>query len=145
MKALEIMKTHVVKTTPDATLAQAVDLMDLYYVSGLPVIDPEARFCGLLLDSDILRALASPPAPSQSGVSLAGIVAHSNQVAEQRVEQFMRRDVPTILDRDDVEPVAPLLLAGQVDRMPVLDDAGRVIGMLHRIDVLQALFEGLLA
>jgi len=56
MQALELMKTHVVKTTPDATLSEAVDLMDLYQVSGLPVVDGEGRLVGMLTEQDVIRA-----------------------------------------------------------------------------------------
>ena len=43
MQVMEVMKTHVVKTSPEATLSQAVDLMDLYQVNCLPVVEEDGR------------------------------------------------------------------------------------------------------
>src|SRR5579884_1638928 len=39
MRTLERMKTYLVTTTPDASLREAADLMDLYQSSVLPVVD----------------------------------------------------------------------------------------------------------
>src|SRR5260221_12958353 len=67
MQVRELMKTHVVKTTPDAPLAEAVDLMDIYQVNSLPVVDTEGRLVGILSEEDIwCAAHGSLPCPNHA-------------------------------------------------------------------------------
>jgi CBS domain-containing protein len=133
MQALEIMKTHVVKTTPDATLGEAVDLMDLYQVSGLPVVDAEGNLCGMLTEQDVLQAMQEE---SQHPLGL-------NPLAERfRVADYMTSPPVSVTENCDVLLAARLMLTQGLKRLPVTTDTGKVIGTLNRIDILQAIFEG---
>jgi CBS domain-containing protein len=138
MQTLEIMKTHVVKTTPEATLAEAVDLMDLYQVSGLPVVDGDGRLCGYLAERDVLRVMQ---ADSEVGASAIGLSAH---MAERTVESAMTVPCLFVSETSDVAQAARYLLDNDLKRLPVITDEGKVIGTLNRIDILQAIFEGTL-
>jgi CBS-domain-containing membrane protein len=127
IKSLEMMKTHVQTTTPDATLAQAVDLMDLYQTPSLPVLDAEKRLVGIISERDILNAVW------EHGVERAKNLRTSDVMSTQVISVFAHQDVTDLLQT---------LFNGKWKRMPVMDDEGRLIGMLNRVDVLQALFEG---
>lgn len=129
------MKTHVVKTTPEATLSEAVDLMDLYQVSGLPVVDEAGRLCGMLTESDVVRALL----PDGAGVALASA---QRGAGEHRVQDYMSRPAISISEHADVEQAAEQMIASRLKRLPVITDEEKVVGVLNRIDVIQALFEG---
>ena len=59
MQVLELMKTHATTTRPEATLGEAIDLMDLYQVPSLPVVDAARCLCGMLTAEDVLRAMMS--------------------------------------------------------------------------------------
>jgi CBS domain-containing protein len=133
MQALEIMKTHVVKTTSDATLGEAVDLMDLYQVSGLPVVDADGRLCGMLTERDVLRAMQG----EQNHPLGLNPLAESFAVAD-----FMTTPPVSVSEHDAVLTAAQLMLERGLKRLPVTTEEGKVIGTLNRIDVLQAVFEG---
>jgi CBS-domain-containing membrane protein len=136
MKALELMKTHVVKTTLDTTLSQAVDLMDLYYTNCLPVVDEAERICGLLTDQDVLAAVR------QAMTDTPGSLVDATQAGNRRVAEYMQTAVSTVSEQDDVVTLLPVFITANLERIPVLDDLHRVSGMLHRVDILQAIFEG---
>ncbi len=127
VKALEMMKTHVQTTTPDATLAQAVDLMDLYQTPSLPVINEAEKLVGIITERDIFDAVAKQSADVAKNL---------------RVDSVMSKGIFCINETQPVANLATLLLQSRFKRVPVVTDAGRVIGMLNRVDVLQALFEG---
>src|ERR1044071_3620367 len=57
MKVLELMKVHVVTTSPEASLRDAVDLFDLYQVSGLPVVTADGELIGVITEFDVIHAL----------------------------------------------------------------------------------------
>ena len=133
MQALEIMKTHVVKTTPAATLSEAVDLMDLYQVSGLPVVDACGLLCGVLTERDVLRAMEGA---SEHPLGLDALAAN------RTVADFMTVPPLSVSENTDVLQAASLMLREGVKRLPVTTAEGKVIGTLNRIDLLQAIFEG---
>jgi len=126
MQVLEMMKTHVVKTTCEATLAQAADLLDLYQTTGLPVVDAEGRVLGMLTEADIMRA------------------AHTSGVGagSQQVRDWMTSPAVCISENEPVADAARLMLARRLKRLPVISESGNLVGVLNRIDLLQAVFEG---
>jgi len=141
-QALEMMKTHVVKTSPDSTLAEAVDLMDLYQVDGLPVVDAEGRLCGMLTEHDVCQALLPLGVlPDQDGKALERLRAASAQ-GSAHVRDYMNAAAISVLETQEIHEAALLLLRHGLKRLPVLDTEGRVVGTLNRIDLWQALFEG---
>ena len=122
-----MMKTHVQTTTPDATLAEAVDLMDLYQTPFLPVINEHEQCVGVLSELEVVKFVANYGA---------------KRAKDTLVSEVMASMVVMIYAHQDVTDLLETMLQGKWERMPVVDDELRVIGMLNRVDVLQALFEG---
>ena len=147
MQARELMKTHVVKTTPTASIAEAVDLMDIYQINSLPVVDSQGRLCGLIAEQDICRAVygawASPnhAALSDTAVRLPAI---SPTVASTPVEWVMQRAVVSVAEDADVATTMRAFFVNDYTRIPVIRADGGVIGTLNRVDILQAIFERML-
>lgn len=133
------MKTHVVKTSPDASLGEAADLMDLYQVNGLPVVDAEGVLCGYLSEADLLSAMHLSDSGATSG-DIAGRDRRS--VREKAVGGVMRTAVVSVSEDIQLIDACHLLLDHRLKRVPVVDVRGRVVGVLNRIDVIQAIFEG---
>jgi CBS domain-containing protein len=142
MQVVELMKTHVVKTTPDATLGEAVDLMDLYQVSSLPVVDTEGVLCGMLSESDVMRALLDSASPlkafSEAQVTQA---LRAGDARLHRIADYMTQPAIHISEHADIREAARILLTCGLKRLPVTDEHNRVVGALNRIDVVQAVFE----
>ena len=139
MQTLELMKTHVVKTSPAASLGEAVDLMDLYQVNGLPVIDADGILCGYLAEADVLAAMHLS---DRSFLLPASLGADRRSVREKPVGAFMRTSVISVPEDVDLTDACRLLLDQCLKRVPVVDAKGRVVGVLNRIDVIQAIFDG---
>ena len=145
MQALELMKTHVVKTTPDAPLSEAVDLMDLYQVSGLPVVDGEGRLCGMLTERDVLRAILSKVPAESPDLSEQEFCARLDAgVGNQPVGLYMTQPAVSIEETAEVRQAAMLMFRSGLKRLPVTTEENVVVGTLNRIDLFQALFEGAL-
>ena len=157
MRTLELMKTHVVKTQVGATLNQAVDLMDLYQVSELPVVNEAGVLCGMISEADIFRFLLSSNFHKQIADSETAIAdtesdgpkggAKAELAANRPISDIMISDIMTspaisVSEDMDASVAVRLLILHRLKRLPVLDSLGRVIGTLNRIDVLQAIFEG---
>ncbi len=169
MKVLEMMKTHVTTTRPEATLGEAIDLMDLYQAPSLPVVDAARCLCGILTSEDVLRAMMSQanlasdtnqqqetqeygePQANEPGTDapntnnlLVERALRAKHAAQYTVRDYMTPVVISVSEHADVEQAARLLLSRQLTRLPVTDELGRVVGTVSRVDVIQAVFEALL-
>ncbi len=140
MRVIELMKSHVVKTTPDATLRDVVDLMDLYQVSGLPVVDASDRPVGIVTEYDVIEALLKPftGVPTGGDAELAALV---ESVRTRLVSEAMKTPVVSIDESADVLEAASAMLRHRIKRLPVTSE-GRLVGVIGRIDICQAILEG---
>lgn len=136
MQVLEVMKTHVVKTTPDAPISEAVDLMDLYQVGELPVVDEQGILCGMIAEADVLGSVIAGPAEG------GGSITWNACVGATPVSERMSSPAVAVAESADLQEAAELLLQRGLKRLPVTRADGRVVGTLNRIDILQAIFEG---
>ncbi len=137
MQVLELMKTHVTLTTPDATLREAVDLMDLYQVNGLPVVDGDGRLCGLISEADVQCALFPDARAGEIPDKVSG-----QERAETPVRAIMTAPAHFAGEHDDAREAAQRMLRAGLKRLPVVSETGQVIGVLNRIDLFQALLDG---
>ena len=138
------MKTHVVKTSPDASLAEAVDLMDIYQVNSMPVVDVEGKLCGFLSEQDIVLAARDLwDAGHSSGQIRNGTerTQLSETIAKTPVANVMKLEVASIFEDDSIEDSLRTFFVNDYTRLPVLNLDGNVVGTLNRIDIMQAVFE----
>ncbi|MEM1559585.1 MAG: homocysteine biosynthesis protein [Candidatus Bathyarchaeia archaeon] len=61
---------------------------------------------------------------------------------EPRVFEVMRRDIPTIRSDEDLRNTARILIERGIDHLPVVDDRGRLIGIVTSWDLARALAYG---
>ncbi len=136
MKILELMKTHVIKTAPDATMRDVVDMLDLYQLTTLPVVDAEDRLVGVITEHDVAGRLI--PAYQQAGDDLTETV---NRQGDQTVSAMMTQPALSVDENDDVAKALSLITAHGVKRIPVTSE-GKLIGTISRVDICQAILEG---
>jgi CBS domain-containing protein len=115
MQVGEVMMRGVEVVAPGATLQEAAAKMRALDIGLLPVCDGD-RLVGMLTDRDItVRATASGESPQAV-----------------TVQEVMTPDVVFCLADDDVELAIRLMEEYQVRRLPVLDDAHRLVGMVSQ-------------
>jgi len=118
MNVAEIMTRDVQTIAPDDTIQTAAKLMDDLNVGVLPVHDGK-RVVGVITDRDItVRATSMGLTP-----------------VEHRVSDFMTEEVYYCLEEDSIESVAESMAHIQIRRMPVLDRAGQLVGMISLGDI----------
>ena len=142
MQAVELMKTHVVKIAADASLSEAIDLMDLYQTSVLPVVDDDDRLCGILTESDIFRVAVDHSIPSDGKPIHACFIAAARELGSDRVGDHMQCSVQSVTEECDVRDAIVVLLRHKLKSLPVVTQGRQVVGLLHRLDVYQAAIEG---
>jgi len=132
VRVLELMRSHVVTISPTASLAEAVDKLDLYQVSGLPVLDENDRLIGVVTEHDVISWV------------LPGSREGKQDPASVTVSEVMTAPAAHIDEYADVMDAVRLMLERRIKRLPVTS-GGRLVGIISRIDVCQAILEGRLS
>ena len=57
MKLFELMKVHVVTASPSAMMSELIDLMDLYQLSHIPIVNRDNAPVGIVMIETIAREL----------------------------------------------------------------------------------------
>jgi acetoin utilization protein AcuB len=136
MTAGALMTTHPVTVTPQATIAEALDLMRDLDIRHIPVVESDA-LVGMLSDRDL------PYLNVGALLSDQGAAALRRELATP-VIKVMRSDVICVEPETDLSDVIGLLIEHKVGAIPVIEaDTRAVVGIVSYIDVLRAVQESL--
>ena len=143
----DIMNREVQPVGPNTLLTEAVELLLDKIYRTLPVIDEERRVIGILTEGDLL-AKALPLATSvqrQLTVSELGAELAQLRRSGQTVAEIMTRDPVTVGDDTSVTEAVKLMIKHNIKRLPVVDTAARLVGIISRVDILRMLSRPLVA
>ena len=143
MIASDVMTRNVISVAPDATVAQAVELMLDRGISGLLVVNASGTLEGIVTEGDLLRRDELGTERRRSWW-LRLIASPGRQAADftrahgRRVADVMTRDVVSISADAPLEEIVALMEEHRIKRVPVLE-GDRVVGVVSRADLLRAL------
>jgi CBS domain-containing protein len=121
MKVKHLMTTAVRTCTPDATVAEAAQLMWDGDCGILPVTD-DGELVGVVTDRDMYIALAT----------------QNERASRLMVGAVATRGVATCAPEDDVQAALTTMRESRVRRLPVVGFGGTVLGILSMNDILLA-------
>ena len=113
------MNSNVISVSPDEPAVAAARLLDRHNIGSLPVCSPGGQLRGMVTDRDIvLRCVAAECDPRTT-----------------QVREIMTRGIVSVSPADDVREAAQKMAGKQVRRLPVVDDGGKIVGMLSLGDM----------
>lgn len=139
----DIMSREVLSVRPDTPLASAVELLLDKVYRALPVVDAEQHVVGILTDGDLLKRVKLPAITAQKELTRAEVrraLLHIRQ-SGQRVDEAMTSNPVTVTPDTTIAQAVQVMVERDIKRLPVIDTAGRLKGMVSRINVLRALAE----
>jgi CBS domain-containing protein/RNA polymerase-binding transcription factor DksA len=134
------MSGDPVSIDPEASALEALDLMVERGIRHLPVVDPKRRVLGVLSIDDLRAAL---PLPVTARTALSP--ADREVIRDYRVGEIMTHSPRTLREGVSLEQAAEQMADGRLGCLPVVDDSGRLVGLLSETDVLRALATSLWA
>ncbi len=140
MHVKECMKTKVYTISPNATLADAVEIFVSKHIGTLPVVNSLGKLIGLLLLRDIiglvlpdfLKLIEDIDFVHQFGVIEAR--RPSPEVLAQPVSSIMQPPVSVSADCGLVRAFS-VLYKEQVHDLPVVDENNVLVGILSSVDI----------
>lgn len=119
MKIKDVMTKQVVTVASEASLKEAASVLAERRVSGLPVVDADGAVVGVISEADILS--------KEAGENDA-----------RTVREAMTSPARTIGPGRPVAEAARRMLEEAVNRFPVVDEDGHLIGIVTRADLVRA-------
>ncbi len=118
MRVAEVMTRGIDPVAPTATVQEAATQMAEFDV-GAVLVGDENGLVGVLTDRDVILR----------------VVVEGRHPAEAIVQDVMSKALHTCRDDDALEAVVAEMREHQIRRMPVLDDSGKVVGIVTLSDL----------
>jgi CBS domain-containing protein len=148
----EIMERDVVAAHPGDTVESLVGLLRKHELPGVPVVDGDDRVVGIVTENDLIlrdeEADIHLPLHFElmGGVVYLGRLKHYEERLKHAlaatVADLMTPDPVTISPGDSAEEAGRVIAERKHNRLPVVDGDGRLVGVVTRLDVLDALTRG---
>ncbi|MFF4507389.1 CBS domain-containing protein [Streptomyces sp. NPDC001401] len=133
----DLMTTSVVRVRRDTGFKEIAKLLAEYDITAVPVVDDDERPVGVVSEADLLRKEAAQLDP-------AGLlpVLHPKPTARAKAEAstaegLMNSPAVTARPQWTVVEAAQVMERHGVKRLPVVDEAGRLVGVISRADLLR--------
>jgi len=145
----EVMTSPVFSVRRETPLQEAVKLLSSHHISGLPVVDDNGALVGELSEKDLMvRESGFDAGPYvmflDAVIYLRNPLEWNRQVHQvlgSTVGDVMNTQVHSCAASASLPEAARLLNDRRIQRLFVVDDAGRMVGVLTRGDVVRALAE----
>lgn len=141
MNVQDVMSTDVATTGPDALLKEAAMELVRRRISGMPVVSADRQVIGVVSEADIL---AKESGERQGGGGFLQwfvdpadpwIVARFDAVT---VGEAMSTPAQTITPDRPLAEAATIMLNEGINRLPVIDGDGTLVGLVSRGDLVRA-------
>jgi CBS domain-containing protein len=126
MKIREMMTKGTRSVSPETPVIEAAGLMRVHDIGVVPVLEGD-RIVGMLTDRDIVLQL----------------VANGSDPRTTRVRDVMSTGSISVFDDQPVEEGVELMQKYQIRRLPVLDRANKLVGIISLGDIAVDVHAGL--
>lgn len=140
VKVRDVMTHGPRSVAPSTSLGEVAESLLSSTFTGVPVVDEDTRPLGIITQGDLIYRGGMP-------VRL-GILADSDErsrkavfefLHRKRAEEIMTRPAVTIEEDRLLADAVEVMLNKNLKRLPVVDSAGKLAGMLSRVDVFRAI------
>ena len=144
-----IMTTPPVSVESKTNLSEVIRILERNKISGVPVIDEGERVVGIISERDILKythwIVGQPIRDLNKIIGDEKEVAYVSggrgvdmieAVAAATAKVVMTENVVTVKEDTSVLEVVRLMNKNDINRVPVIDEAGRLTGVVSRANIM---------
>lgn len=143
----DVMSRDPIVVRPETPLKEAIQTLAEKRIGGIPVVDDVGKLVGIISETDLMwqETGVTPPAYIMfldSVIYLQNPATYDRDLHKalgQTVGEVMSKNPVTISPDKTVKEAAQLMHDRKVHRLPVLDSAGQVVGILTRGDIVRAM------
>lgn len=121
LRVSDIMTSPVIAVSPDARVDEGYRTMLRFGMKSLPVANSEGEVVGMMTRKDLDKA-------------------HLHGLDRAKISDFMTQGIISLASEASIEEAHRMMATYGFEKMPVLDENGRLVGTLTRADLLKALY-----
>jgi CBS domain-containing protein len=151
LEVKDFMIRDVITVKKETTIRELLKVLAHHRIGGVPVVDAEGKLLGMVSDGDVIRFL-QPKARTVYDFYITIVVNEQEDFNEKLahsldfpVEKIMkRRELYTVRPEDDFENALRILAKHHFKKLPVVNQADRVVGVISRGDIMRQITDKLL-
>ncbi|MGW1884579.1 CBS domain-containing protein [Streptomyces sp. NPDC001970] len=137
-----VMTSEVVRATYETPFTEVSQLLKQYRISGLPVVDDDEQVLGMVSETDLTIPRSADDGPESAHrfhwSSLIGRArAREPEAPARNAGQLMAHPAITVHAEQSIAQAARTMAERRVERLPVVDEEDRLVGIVTRRDLLQ--------
>jgi len=131
----QIMHTNLVTASPETTLVEARELIDVHQIEHLLIVNKKGKLVGMVSDRDLKQNWASPA---------TSLSAHELHYLLQKVEvaMIMVKTVKTVAPDTTIERAAYIMQTENISSLPVMV-GDQLVGIVTSTDVMAVLLQAI--
>ncbi len=133
----DVMTVAVVTVTESTPYRDVVDLLVRHRFSAVPVVDDFQRVTGVVSEADLLRKIEYAGAEEPRLFEGRRRRGERVKAAARTAADLMSTPPVTVPSGTSIPAAARLMDGESVKRLPVVDDLGRLVGIVSRGDLLK--------
>jgi CBS-domain-containing membrane protein len=141
MRVREVMTSEVATMAPQTPLSELLKLLLDKGIKAVPVVQ-NRKVVGMVTGGDLLQRAGMDLRVSLHEAlpeDMRGEQVRKLDMAGKTARDVMSGPVVTITIRAKVPEAAALMASRKLKRLPVVDDAGELVGIVSRIDILKTI------
>jgi CBS domain-containing membrane protein len=145
VKVKEVMTRLVITARIEFSLEDIAGLMAANHISGLPVVNEEGKPLGIISERDFLEVMVGKKSAGLMeiiGQCLKGKNCLMAPVHKRSAKDIMTTPAISVGGDDSVGDVSNLFVSRGINRAPVVDEQGKMIGIVSRGDLMRASVTG---
>ncbi len=145
--ARDVMVKKVITINKNASVAELSELLIKNKISGVPVVDDSGKLVGIATEGDLIVRDADLHFPRYFKLldsiiyleSLNKFKRNLRKYLGTKVEDVMTSKVKIVKEDTAVNVVANIMIRNNVNRVPVLDNDGNLVGIITRADIVKSM------
>jgi CBS domain-containing protein len=140
----DVMTKNVIAVKKDTKVSELIEILSKNRISGVPVVDEENRVVGIVSEADLLFTTKTGKIRGLRDFLKRLIGEEYSTLAtplsgDLKVEDIMTSPVITASPDMDIEEASKILSEKRIKRLPVVDENGKLIGIITRHDLVSAI------
>ncbi|WP_328766634.1 CBS domain-containing protein [Streptomyces sp. NBC_00286] len=141
-KVGEVMTAEVIEARQETPFKDVAQLLARHRISGLPVVDADDKVLGVISETDLIRRQAAKAERDRGGRFRLPALRRKARIAPAKARamtagQLMSTPAITVHPEQPVADAARVMERHHIERLPVVDEEDRLIGIATRRDLLR--------
>ena len=145
----DIMVSEVIAIQENASVDELSKLLIENKISGVPVVNKDGKLVGIATEGDLIVKDSDLHFPRYFKLldsiiyleSLNKFKTSLKKYLGTKVSDVMTTKIKTVKEDTPVSDAANLMIRHNINRLPVLDDKGDMVGIITRADIVKSMIK----